>query len=47
MKRLKKLKGDQLPIVELLPEAPTIDHTPPKKALNKKPLYKVSKNGNN
>ncbi|KAM3113050.1 hypothetical protein [Phormidesmis sp. 146-33] len=42
MKR-KKIEGDQLPIDELLPEAPAIDYKPVKKVLNKQPLYRVKK----
>jgi hypothetical protein len=42
MKR-QKSEHDQLPIDELLPEAPTIAHQPVKKVLNKQPLYRVKK----
>jgi hypothetical protein len=47
MPKTKPIQGDQLPIDELLPEAPAIDYKPVKKLLNKQPLYKVSKNGSN
>ena len=43
MKRLKKIEGDQLPIDELLPDATKSDHKPAKKALKKRPLYRVRK----
>jgi len=43
MKRLKKIEGDQLPIDELLPDAQTTPHKPPKRALKKEPLYRVRK----
>jgi|GEM_PF-3379153 len=40
MKRLKKSEGDQLPIDELLPDAPAIGHKPIRKVLKKEPLYR-------
>ena len=43
MKRVKKIQGDQLPIDELLPEVDAIGHKPAKKALKKRPLYRVRK----
>jgi len=43
MKRLKKIEGDQLAIDELLPDATKTDYKPPKKALKKRPLYRVKK----
>ena len=43
MKRVKKIEGDQLPIDELLPEVDAIEHKPPKKALKKRPLYRLRK----
>ena len=43
MKRVKKIEGDQLPIDELLPDAPAIEHKPPKKVVKREALYKVRK----
>ena len=43
MKRLKKIEGDQLPIDELLPDAPKTDHKPIRKALRKRALYQTCK----
>jgi hypothetical protein len=42
MKR-QKSKHDQLPIDELLPEAPATAYKPIRKALKKEPLYRVMK----
>ncbi|WP_269452760.1 hypothetical protein [Phormidesmis priestleyi] len=43
MKRLKKIEGNQLPIDELLPDAPKTNHKPIKKPFRKQPLYRVRK----
>ena len=43
MKRLKKIEGDQLPIDELLPDAPKTNHKPIKKAIRKQALYQIKK----
>jgi hypothetical protein len=41
MPKIKLFQGDQLPIDELLPEAPTVLYKPIRKALKKEPLYRV------
>jgi len=43
MKRLKKIEGDQLPIDELLPDAPKPNHKPIRKAIRKQALYRTQK----
>jgi hypothetical protein len=43
MPKIRPLQGDQLTLDEWLPEMKTIAHKPVKKALRKRPLYRVKK----